>query len=151
MLAFLQRWDEKTTRRSGRAGKDETMTQWQFSAVLLGVAATLVGVPSQAEGLRCGDRLASAGSSLYEVRATCGEPDDAQHTTESRTVLHSTLVPCTTNAAKRCEVVSEQTVEIVIDRWTYDFGSNRFIEFAHFEQGVLVNVTRGEHGHKDPT
>jgi hypothetical protein len=127
------------------------MTQWQFSAVLLGVATTLVGVPSRAEGLRCGDHLASAGSSLYEVRATCGEPDDAQHTTESRTVVHTTLVPCATDAAKRCAVVSEQTVEIAIDRWTYDFGSNRFIELAHFEQGVLVNVTRGEHGHKDPT
>jgi hypothetical protein len=95
--------------------------------------------------------LASAGSSLYEVRATCGEPDDAQHTTESRTILHSTLVPCANNAAKRCEVAHEQTVEIAIDRWTYDFGSNRFVEFAYFEQGVLVNVTRGEHGHKDPT
>ncbi|HEY1537252.1 MAG TPA: DUF2845 domain-containing protein, partial [Polyangiaceae bacterium] len=95
------------------------MTQWQLSAVLLGIAATLVGAPSQAEGLRCGDRLASTGSSLYEVRATCGEPDDAQHTTESRTILHSTLVPCASNAAKRCEVVAEQTVEIAIDRWTY--------------------------------
>jgi hypothetical protein len=127
------------------------MTQWQFSAVLLGVATTLVGVTSRAEGLRCGDRLASAGSSLYEVRATCGEPDDAQHTTESRTIVHRSQVPCATNAAKRCEVSYEQTVEIAIDRWTYDFGSNRFIEYARFEQGVLVNVTDGPHGHKDPS
>jgi len=128
------------------------MTQWQFSAVLLGVATTLASAPAPAEGLRCGDRLASAGSSLYQVRATCGEPDDAEHTTESRTISHRTFVPCASNAAKRCEVSSEQTVEIAIDRWTYDFGSNRFIEYARFEQGVLVNVTNnGERGHKDPT
>jgi hypothetical protein len=127
------------------------MTQWQFSAVLLGVATTLIGASSQAEGLRCGERLASAGSSLYEVRATCGEPDDAQHSTESRTIVQRSLVPCASNAAKRCEVDSEQTVEVAIDRWSYDFGSNRFIEYAHFEQGVLVTGTDGPHGHKDPT
>jgi hypothetical protein len=129
------------------------MTHWQLSGVLLGVAATFFGVSAHAEGLRCGDKLASVGSSLYEVRATCGEPDDAQHSVESRTVEHRVVVPCPAGSGQRlCETVVYQTVEISIDRWTYDLGSNRFIEFAHFEQGVLVHVTNsGTYGHKDPT
>jgi Protein of unknown function (DUF2845) len=127
------------------------MSQWQFSAVLLGVAVTFAGATAKAEGLRCGDHLASTGSSLYEVRAQCGQPDDAQHTIESRTVVRRRYVPCATTPTRHCEVSYEETVEIAIDRWTYDFGSNRFIEFAHFEDGVLVTVTRGEHGYKDPT
>lgn len=101
--------------------------------------------------LRCRDRLASAGSSRYEVRATCGGPDDARHTTESHTIVHRDDVPCAENASKRCEVLDEQTVQIAVDKWTDDFGSNRFIELAHCEQGELVNVTDGEHGPKDPT
>jgi hypothetical protein len=127
------------------------MAQWRLSALLLGLAAVFVGAPSQAGSLRCGDRLASTGSSLYEVQTTCGDPDDAQHTTETRIVRHTEYVPCGNNARRLCEVVVEQVVQVDVDNWTYDFGSNRFIEFAHFEQGVLVNVTSGGYGHKDPT
>jgi Protein of unknown function (DUF2845) len=129
------------------------MTHRRVSGILLGVATTLVGLPSRAEGLRCGDKLASTGSSLYEVRAICGEPDDAQHSIESRTIERRVVVPCPAGSQRRlCETVVLQTVEVAIDRWTYDFGSNRFIEFAHFEQGVLIIVTNnGTYGHKDPT
>ncbi len=129
------------------------MTHSRVSAVLLGIAATFVGVTSRADGLRCGDKLASVGSSLYEVRATCGEPDDAQHSVESRTVERRVPVPCPPDSERRmCETVVYQTIEISIDSWTYDFGSNRFIDFAHFEQGVLIAVTNnGTYGHKDPT
>jgi Protein of unknown function (DUF2845) len=129
------------------------MTHWRVTSVLLSLAATLVAAQSRADGLRCGDKLASVGSSLYEVRATCGEPDDAQHSVETRTVEHRALVPCPTGGERRlCETVVLQTIEISVDRWTYDFGSNRFIEFAHFEQGVLITVTNnGIYGHKDPS
>ena len=129
------------------------MTHWRVSGVLLGIAATLLGAPAHADGLRCGDKLASVGSSLYEVRAICGEPDDAQHSIESRTVERRVVVPCPAGSERRlCETVVYQTLEISIDRWTYDFGSNRFIEFAHFEQGVLITVTNnGTYGHRDPT
>jgi len=122
---------------------------WQ--SVLMGVTALLMSVPAHAEGLRCGDHLASFGASLYEVRAQCGDPDDAQHTIETRTVPQRVHVPCANGRGQWCEVVVLQTVQIAIDRWTYDFGSNRFIEFARFEQGNLVHVTTGPYGQKDPT
>ncbi|HWZ92065.1 MAG TPA: DUF2845 domain-containing protein [Polyangiaceae bacterium] len=132
------------------------MTHRRVSGVFLGIAAAaafaFASVPAHADGLRCGDKLASTGSSLYEVRATCGEPDDAQHSIETRTIEHRVLAPCP-GASERhlCETVVLQTIEIAVDRWTYDFGSNRFIEFAHFEQGALVTVTNGTYGHKDPS
>jgi hypothetical protein len=115
----------------------------------MGIAALLVSASSQAEELRCGDRLASSGESLYEVRAKCGDPDDAQHSIETRTVPHKVLVPCA-NGVRTCESVVYQSVEIAIDRWTYDFGSNRLLEFAFFEQGNLVKVTTGPYGQKPP-
>jgi hypothetical protein len=128
------------------------MAHWRVSGMLLSVACALVVTPSQAGALRCGDRLASTGSSLYEVQATCGDPDDAQHSVETRIIQQRVLVPCFHGGERRlCETFVEQAVEVAVDRWTYDFGSNRFLEFARFEQGVLVNVTSGGYGHKDPT
>jgi hypothetical protein len=49
-----------------------------------------------------------------------------------------------------CEVTENQSVLVSIDRWTYDFGSNRFLEFAFFEQGNLVRVINGPYGQKPP-
>ena len=120
-----------------------------FRAGLLGVTALLLTASAHAEGLRCGEKLASTGASLYEVRAMCGDPDDAQHSIETRTVPQRVRVPCA-DGSGWCESVVYQTVQIAIDRWTYDFGSNRFIEFAAFEQGRLVHVTQGPYGQKDP-
>ena len=125
------------------------MTSWQSSAGLLGIAAMLASASSHAEGLRCGERLASTGASLYEVRTKCGEPEDAQHSIETRTVQKKVLAPCA-NGTRMCEVIESQTVLVSIDRWTYDFGSNRFMAFAFFEQGNLVQVTKGPYGQKPP-
>jgi hypothetical protein len=126
------------------------MTNWQSRAGLLGIAAILVSATSRAEGLRCGEKLASNGASLYEVRTKCGEPDDAQHSIETRTVQKKVLAACA-NGRGLCEVIETQSVLISIDRWTYDFGSNRFLEFAVFEQGNLVHVMKGPYGQKPPT
>src|ERR1700743_2350922 len=116
----------------GRRG--ESMAHWTLSGGLLSVLTLLWCGAAHAEGVRCGDKLASTGASLYAVRAKCGDPDDAQHTVETRTVPQKVLVPCE-QGAKLCETVVLQTVLITVDRWTYDFGNNRFIEFARFEQG----------------
>jgi len=121
---------------------------WQSG--LLGITALLMSASAHAEGLRCGDRLASTGASLYEVRAKCGDPDDAQHSVETRTVSQRVVTPCTNGRVGVCESIVYQTVQIAIDRWTYDFGSNRFIEFARFEDGTLVHVSSGPYGQKEP-
>ena len=123
------------------------MTNWLSSAGLMGMAAWLISAPSQAEGLRCGEKLASGGASLYEVRAKCGEPDDAQHSIDTRTVPQKVSIPCA-NGVRLCETVVFQSLQISIDRWTYDFGKNRLLEYVLFEQGNLVRVTNGPYGQK---
>ncbi len=129
------------------------MAATRFLAVLMGVAGLLASNAARAEGLRCGDHLASVGSSLYEVAATCGDPDATEHFIETRIIERRVLVPCWVHGeARTCERIVPETIEIQVDRWTYDFGSNRFIEFARFEQGTLVHVSNnGTYGHKDPT
>lgn len=121
-----------------------------LSACALGLASVLLAGPSFADSLRCGDNLASTGDSLYEVRSICGEPDDAVHRVEYRTVRYLAPVPChVENGYRRCSVEVERTVEVVIDDLTYDFGHDRFIEYLHFEDGRLLTVSEGSYGHKD--
>jgi len=37
---------------------------------------------------------------------------------------------------------------IQMDVWAYDFGSNRFVRYLHFENGRLVRIETGEKGSK---
>ena len=118
-------------------------------AVAALVAAGLLSIPARADGMQCNDRLVTSGDTLYQVRSLCGEPDDARHRVEYRTVRVRRPGTCVQENGRRCESEVEQTIEVVIDEWVYDFGKNRFLEFLYFEQGKLVRVTEGSYGHKD--
>ncbi|HET9931242.1 MAG TPA: DUF2845 domain-containing protein [Polyangiaceae bacterium] len=120
-----------------------------FGASCALACVLLVGESARADGMQCGDSLVTTGDSLYQVRSTCGDPDAAYHRVEYRTVRHRVAAPCVhENGRVRCETVIEQTVEVHIDEWTYDFGKDRFIEYLTFEQGQLVRVNEGSYGHK---
>jgi hypothetical protein len=126
------------------------MSHRSLSACALGLASVLFAGPSFADSLRCGDNLVSTGDSLYEVRASCGEPDDALHRVEVRTLRYFAPAPCHwENGHRCCTVEIVRTIEVVIDDLTYDFGHDHFIEYLHFEDGRLLTVNEGSYGHKD--
>ncbi len=124
---------------------------YRFWAALLGLAALSESSQARADSLACNGRIASSGDSRYEVKAICGEPDDASQRVEYRGVRGRVSGPCTRENGKlRCGQTREEVVEVVIDEWVYDFGKNRFIEYVTFEQGKLVSVRTGSYGHKPP-
>ncbi len=110
---------------------------------------------SQAEAfssMRCGNKLVSVGDSLYEVRATCGEPDQLDAYVEYRTVRERVRRVCTRDSSgeSSCQDVwAERTVEVQMHKALYDFGRNRFIHYLLFEQGRLASVESGGYGKKD--
>ena len=91
-----------------------------------------------ADGMRCGKRLVSDGDSMYLVQARCGQPDDATHWVEYRAVR-----------VRVGNIWVDRTVEVKYERWTYDFGTDRLIRYALFEDGRLVRVETGPYGEKD--
>lgn len=111
----------------------------------LGLAAVTAGAPTaQADtGLRCDGRIASRGDSTYEVREICGDPDDVQRSVVARRVSRIVRVPCADNPRAVCRVREEVIVEVVVERWTYDFGNGRLIRYVTFEDGRLVHVETG--------
>jgi hypothetical protein len=105
---------------------------------LAAVTLLLCATPAWAtDGFRCPDtgRIVDVGESMYEVRALCRVPDDAQQHVETRT---------TVTGDRRRQVV--QQIEVTVDDWTYDFGPDRFIRLLHFENGRLLSVREGRYG-----
>ena len=124
---------------------------YSVSGALLVLAGLSVSSSARADSLSCNGRIVSSGDSRYDVKSICGEPDDASQRVEYRTVSGRVAGPCTHEAGQiRCSQTHEQVVEVVIDEWIYDFGSNRFIEYVAFEQGHLVSIRAGSYGHKPP-
>jgi hypothetical protein len=114
----------------------------------LALAAGLRFAPDAAagtSGFLCpsSDRLISVGQHTEEVRRRCREPDDVQKRVELRTVRESRrqLV----NGVWE-DVTVENTVEVPIEEWFYDFGPSRFTKTLRFELDRLVYVVEGAKG-----
>lgn len=110
----------------------------------------LFAMGASANGMRCENKLVEPGYSQYQVRSLCGPPDDIQQRTESRRVARAVQRACP-NGRGICSVMVDDVVEVIIEEWTYDFGSNKFLQYLTFEGGKLLNVRSGPYGHKDPT
>lgn len=126
---------------------------WSSTVAWSGLALILsLAIPGSGEaggGFRCPTtgRLISLGASTLEVRARCREPDEARSTVEWRTIRERVRRWV---AGESREVTEERTVEVLIDEWTYDFGSNRFIKYLRFENGRLASAGDGPKGSGDP-
>jgi hypothetical protein len=122
------------------------INHWVLTA-LIGLGSMSHSSSARADSLRCDDRIVSTGDTRYEVRASCGEPDDIAQRVEYRTVGGR----CWREGERVvCDRKHERVIEVVIDEWLYDFGRNRFIEHITFEQGYLVSIRTGSYGHKAP-
>ncbi|MEM1413659.1 MAG: DUF2845 domain-containing protein [Myxococcota bacterium] len=96
----------------------------------------LFGHVGEAQALRCGNRLVQRGQSRYEVRQLCGEPQDIVRSTGYRQVAVQVAPGFVDSVAQAVQ----------IERWTYDFGSNRFMRHLTFEAGTLVHIDTGRRG-----
>jgi hypothetical protein len=126
-----------------------TSKSWLLFAVCgLAAASVWLGGKASAEVLSCKDRLVKLGSSQYDVTALCGPPDGMQQRTELRPVRRQVRVPC---AAGLCTTVIEDAIEVPVEEWVYDFGTQRFLQYLTFEGGTLIRVKAGGYGHKEQT
>jgi hypothetical protein len=111
----------------------------------LGVGALLTG-SAEADSLSCDRRIVAEGDSSYKVRELCGEPDAMEQHVVKRKVTTKEAYSCDQGT---CYRTKPSVAEVLVDRWTYDFGRRRFIQFLTFEQGSLVRVESGSYGFKD--
>jgi hypothetical protein len=109
-------------------------------------------------GIRCGTDVITEGDTSVDVLSTCGEPQYVNSWVEER--IKRDFYPYSSynspysssfnsdrysnrNAYRQPFLVKE---DVVIERWTYSFGSNRFIHYLFFENGVLTQISQGPRG-----
>jgi len=130
----------------------------KFIAAALGLFLGFLMSSSAHAGIRCGTEVVTEGDTSVEVLSTCGEPQYVDAWFEERIKRdfypYSSYNPpysssfnsdrySNRNAYRQPFLVKES---VVIERWTYSFGSNRFIHYLFFENGVLTQISQGPRG-----
>jgi hypothetical protein len=111
------------------------------------VVTAVLGIgPARAEeGFRCATgRLVSIGDHLVEVQKKCGDPDYAAQRVEKRKLREK--VRRHTGGGYSEEVREEREIEVLLDEWIYDLGRRKFMRFALFENGRVIQTGTGDYG-----
>jgi hypothetical protein len=84
-----------------------------------------------ADSMKCGTRLVSPGDSKVKVLLRCGDPFFREIVGE-RTIRSRYLG------------VFSRSQTVLIEKWTYNLGSTRFLRTLTFEGDKLVNIEKGD-------
>ncbi|MGD8970897.1 MAG: DUF2845 domain-containing protein [Desulfobacterales bacterium] len=93
--------------------------------------------------LRCGGGLVSVGDTTAKVFEKCGEPTKESKWEEGHNTYISQIYDYEKERYRLPELIKGP---ILMELWTYDFGSNKFIRYLHFANGRLIRIETGEKG-----
>lgn len=111
-------------------------------APLLGALAALSApAAARADGsLRCSGGIVSVGDGRLDLLAKCGPPALRDSRVDDRWVVAA--VPGGAGQA-----ATGRKVSVVVDEWSYDFGTRAFTYVVRLENGRIVDFVRGNYGH----
>ncbi|MGB8336029.1 MAG: DUF2845 domain-containing protein [Desulfobacterales bacterium] len=95
--------------------------------------------------LRCGGGLVSIGDTSSKVFEKCGEPTNESKWEEGHNTWISQIYDYEKERYQLPELIKGP---ILMELWTYDLGSNKFIRYLHFANGRLIRIKTGEKGGK---
>jgi hypothetical protein len=96
------------------------------------VIILLLFLTTEALALRCGNKLVDIGDRKIEVLEKCGNPLFVENWQEEIILYRSRL-------ERQIRRISSNYIE----KWTYNFGANRFIYFLRFVNGRLNRIEEG--------
>ncbi|MEY4590131.1 MAG: hypothetical protein RL497_2207 [Pseudomonadota bacterium] len=110
-------------------------------------AINLLLLAPHALALRCDNFVIDIGMPRIEVREKCGSPSSQDTHTEHRTIRkrRSSNIDyddrhALRNYRDRESREVEETIEVVVDEWIYNFGPTRFMQLLVFEDGRLKEI-----------
>ena len=120
-------------------------------------AACLSFAAFDAEAMRCGNKLVSAGQHMAEVLGRCGEPVHVQQRLIYRTGLprpdyaRSPGLRYRGDDVTREELLIHQrsVVEVQVELWTYNFGPRKLMRLVRFENGVVRDIKTLGYGFRE--
>jgi hypothetical protein len=105
---------------------------------------SLLMIVSSSHALRCGSSLVSRGDRKIEVTLKCGEPFLIEKWDEEIAMYEDAkFIEDETGA--RTSVVRRR-IGSYDEEWTYNFGSNKFLQFLQFRDNKLVRIVDGPKG-----
>ncbi len=122
------------------------MTRNRIACLTMAIGLSMVlALPSWA--LRCGTRIISVGDTKDKVEYACGEPNTVDSWEEEQ-IRHDPYYEPFWNGRRYEQRVYYRpvTVFVNVDRWTYNYGSTRFLQHLIFKNGVLKKIDIGEKG-----
>lgn len=91
--------------------------------------------------LRCQGRLVYIGDLKADVVSKCGKPDHIEQWEENPDGYTSKIYDYEKERYQLPELIKGP---ILVERWTYDLGANRFIRYLFFQNGELYKIERGD-------
>jgi hypothetical protein len=114
------------------------LVKYPFSIGVATLLLTLAAAP-EASAMRCGSHLIHEGDDAAQVVAKCGEPVSI--------VRRSVLRPPVIWHYGRPYRIGHDFIEIPVEIWTYNLGSNRLMRRLRIEDGLVVEITTLSHGY----
>lgn len=106
-------------------------------AALAACALGLPALPARADGsIRCGGSLVSVGDRKIDLLGRCGPPDHQEAHDEERAFTFR----------GPGNALHTRRVLLTVERWTYDFGPSRFLQWVTMESGTITAVEQGSYG-----
>ncbi|KPK40639.1 MAG: hypothetical protein AMJ69_01420 [Gammaproteobacteria bacterium SG8_47] len=102
---------------------------------LLFVLATGVTMASSglADTMRCGNKLVRSGDASSTVVLICGEPTFKEVSSLEKDKVEDTQAAGATSSS----------VEVRVEKWTYNQGAGRLLKILTFRDSVLVSIDTG--------
>ncbi len=103
---------------------------------------------SPAYALRCGHSLVQVGDYKDYVVDVCGDPDNIRSHYERRgNRIHGDTSQYLfngkhgfPNTSFNMGLSNYHEIEVLVEQWTYNFGSDRLTKILQFENGVLMEI-----------
>jgi len=106
--------------------------------LLAALVMAALGGAARGDSINCDRGIVSTGDSKLDLLAKCGEPALMEARLEERS--HFRTSPDGRSGSSR-------SVTVTVERWTYNFGPQRFLQFVTLETGRVVSVERGGYGY----
>jgi hypothetical protein len=103
------------------------MKYWPVLTLMMVAAGSL-----HAQTLQCGTKLVTKGDISAKVAALCGQPTHIEH----RSIYRAS----TAWIAGQVNQGATTTIEIPVEIWLYNLGSDKLMQQIRFEDGRVVNI-----------
>lgn len=116
----------------------------RYCIIFVTLISSLLTIVGSSHALRCSNSLVSRGDRKIEVILKCGEPFLIEKWDEEISIYEDVKFR-EDKTGVRTSVVRRR-IGSYDEEWTYNFGSNKFLQFLQFRDHKLVRIVDGPKG-----